>query len=305
MKSMSTLSRCLVLGAMTLPLALPVAAQATSTNSAIQTQGVIHERYSQEAIKQALRYVEGLEVQGQRLMTEALQVALGIEPVRSMAEFRKSRTHFINVLRTLQTGDAAIGLPVPQDPKLVSALEALRAVWDQVDPMFARFLAAEEISRTDVVLLAEFDAILVDLARQVEQAYEETFAKSNLASVAMITVVKAEHLSYLIERMQTEMLLIVYGHDVEKERELLAASYAEFEETLSGLMFGSPELKLIPPPHAEIELKLGAVQGKWNEIAPVLQKLTKDGQLDRAGATELVNRMEPLYQEMKQTVALY
>lgn len=281
------------------------AALLTAMPPAAAQNGHTAHRYSQQAMQQALRYVDELEVQGQRIMTEALQVALHIDEQASLARFQESHDFFVEVLHTLQKGDESIGLPVPESPELIAELDALQQIWDQLDAILGRVLQSGDVSRTDVILLSEFDSILVDISRQVEAAYEHQFAKNNLSSMAVTTVVKAEHQAFLIERMQTEILLIQYGHDVNEQRRLLAESAVIFEQTLEGLIAGNPANRLMPPPRADIKSQLRNVQRIWDEVAPTIDQIVAGGTVDLALVTQIVHRMEPLYTAMEHAVDLY
>lgn len=262
-------------------------------------------RYSQQAMQQALRFVDELEVQGQRIMTEALQVALQIEPDQSLARFEESREYFVTVLQTLKAGDPATGLPAPEEPELIAKLHALQQVWDQLDETLVNVIRSRSASRTDIILLSEFDGILVDISRQVANAYQHQFARTNLASMAVTTVVQAEHQSFLVERMQTEILLISYGHDVEEQRRQLAESAKSFDETLEDLISGNPAARLMPPPRVEIRSQLRNVQRIWDEVAPAIEQITTGAAVDLASVTQIVHRMEPLYAEMEMAIDLY
>lgn len=262
-------------------------------------------RYSQQAMQQALRYVDELEVQGQRIMTQAMQVALQIEPQQSMARFEESHDFFEEVLHRLQTGDPAIGLPEPEEPELIAELEALQQVWDQLDATLNRVLSSGAVTRTDVILLSQFDNILVDISRQVEEAYEHQFARTNLSSMAVTTVVQAEHQAFLIERMQTEILLMLYGHDVNAQRRELAESAAQFERTLEGLIEGNPAQRLMPPPNAETRAELRNVQRSWDEVAPMIERLVNSDTVDRTVVVPIITKMEPLYRQMERAVDHY
>lgn len=286
----------LALGAISLPLAPPVVAA-----QGAQTQ----QRYSQETMQQALRFVGQLEVQGQRLMTEAMQVALQIEPQQSLERFRTAHGYFEHVLRTLQNGDPALGLPVPEKSELVDPLEALQQVWNELDTTLENILLSGGVTGTDVILLSGLDNILVDIARQVEEAYAHEFSRTNLTSIAVTTVSLAEHQSMLIERMQTELLLTYYGHDAEMQRRRLAECAGAFERTLDGLITGNASLKLIPPPNAEIKAQLRVTQRIWDEVAPVLERTSQGQTVDREILVQTVHRMEMLYDEMERSVELY
>ncbi len=296
MTSSNVMGLLAFLGALALPLG---ASQAAKQIAAVE------ERYSQAEVQQALHHVEELAIQGQRLMTKALQVGLKIESERSYEEFQESRAYYLEALQKLQTGDAAAGIPVPKEAELTEPLQALQEVWIQLDPLFNALVTSGEISRSDLGLLDQYDAVLVDLTGKVEGAYQKKLSRASLISIASVTAARAEHLTFEIEHMVTEMLLIAYGYEVELERQRLGKTMAAFEETLGGLVVGNFALKLIPPPTVEVKAQLRTVQRMWDEIAPDLARLAAGGDMDRQTVTRVVNRMEPLYLEMKKTVPLY
>lgn len=263
------------------------------------------DRYSQQAIRGALRYVQELEVQGQRIMTEALQIALQIEPEQSLERFRASHDFFEEALHTLRNGDPSIGLPAADEPELIAEIDALQQIWNQLDATLLRVLDSGTASRADIILLNEFDKALVEISRQVEEAYEHRFARTNLASIAVTTVVEAEHLSFLVERMQTELLLVSFGHDVGQQRRLLGQDARDFERTLDGLISGNASLRLMPPPNAEIRSQLRDVQRIWDEIAPTVERVGEGDAIDRPTVIQMVGLMEPLYEQMERAVSLY
>lgn len=262
--------------------------------------------YSIDEMRHALRFVDELETKAQRMTAEALQMALDIEPEQSFANFKRSHDYFERVLSTLQTGDKALSLPAPTDPKLLEPLRRLQAVWDEVSGPVKKVLESGEVTRSDLTRLVELDNRLVEASRETEKAYEEVLqARVMFFSAALNNVVKAEHLSFLVEHITTEFLLIAYDHEASLHRQNLDKSTAEFELILNGLIHGDPDLHLVPAPNASVAAQLRKVELIWLEVAQTFKDAAAaSGTTDRATLYRVTEHMEPLFVEMEKSVDL-
>lgn len=262
--------------------------------------------YSVDAVQHALRFVDELDTNAQRMTAEALQLAMNIEPEHSFASFKRSHDDFERVLSTLRKGDEALGLPVPSDPRLLEPLQKLQGVWDQIGGPIEEILESGKVTRAQLVELAELDDVLVEASRETEQAYEEMLqARVLFFSAALNNVIKAEHLSFLVERITTEFLLIAYDHEVQLQRRNLGKSTAEFELILNGLIHGDPDLRLVQAPNADIATQLRKVELIWQEVAQDFkQAATTDDATDPDTLYRVTKYMEPLFAEMKKSVDL-
>lgn len=260
--------------------------------------------YSTSAIEHALRVVDELETQAQRMTAEALQLAMGIEPELSLERLRQAHDFFEKVLHTLQKGDEELGLPVPVDPKLLEPLVALQAMWDRIDVPVQKILDSGQVSREELIEMAELDHKLVEISQRTEKAYEKKLQENQLISVATVNLASAEHLSFLVEQMATEFLFIAYDHEVEEQRQMLGENTKHFERTLQGLIHGDPELRLVPAPDIGIASQLRKVESIWNDIAGTLVSAAGGAQVDPATIQRITERLEPLYEEMEKSVTM-
>lgn len=262
-------------------------------------------RYSIDAVQRALRFIDQLPTNAQRLTAEALQLALQIEPEHSYANFKRSHGQFETVLSTLNKGDEPLALPIPTDPKLLEPLRKLQAVWDELNDPIHKVLESGKVTRDDFVLLAVLNNQLIAASKDTRQAYQDVLLAKLPFTTALNNIVKAEQLSFLVERMTAEFLLIAYDHEASRQRRNLGESAAEFELILNGLMHGDPNLHLVPAQDPDIAAQLRKVEVIWLEVARTIKRTASTGETaDPETLYRVTEYMEPLFAEMQRSADL-
>ena len=262
-------------------------------------------RYSVDAVQHALRFVDELAINAQKMTAGVLQIALNIEPEHSFANFKRSHSHFETVLGALKKGDEALALPVPTDPTLLEPLQKLQAVWHQINVPAQRVLGSGKVSRDDLVLLVELHKVLIKAATDTGQAYQGVLLAQVPYSTALNNIIKGEQLSFLVERITTEFLLIAYDHEAQLQRQKLGESTAEFELILNGLIHGDPNLHLVRAQDAGIAAQLRKVELIWLEVVHLFKRVAAKGDsADPETLLRVTKRMGPLFVEMEKSVDL-
>lgn len=260
--------------------------------------------FGTEARKSLARFVGELPDQVQRISTAAMMMALGVDGAEHLGGIEKSRDFFLRVLKILNEGDAQHGIPPATAPKVLEALNKLEGLWLSYDAMIGKGLEAGGFGTEDLLVIARLAAPLSAATNDVADAYGEVHSKVMLRSILVPVTEESERQSVRIQEMFRDYLLIAYGHEVDKRRQSLAASIADFERVLTGLIQGDPELRLLAAVNAEIGGQLRQVQRVWKGLRPHMTAAV-GGEVDRAKLLRVAGLVDELYHEMHEVADLY
>ncbi len=250
-------------------------------------------RYSTDAVKTTLRRVNGLETQVQRITVEMAQVSLGLDKDASIQRLQKAYNQFELNLSVLSEGDAAIGMPAPSDPKIKSALADIRLAWDIFRSNILQTVWEKDVSRTNLLILAELDQTVLVATTRAAKAYREKFLKGNMVSLNTVTLVKAERQSYLAAKISSEFWLIALDYEVPRLRPHLAEDVKQFGRVLTGLRNGDPELQIFQIDDPTLQAALRQTQAIWDHVLPQLNSVV-------AGQRHPIDRRDRLKGDLEQ-----
>lgn len=262
------------------------------------------------AIKQIMRIVDALETQAQRMTVEMALLVLsgdasagtGFNLDSSLARLGIAHDYFEQLLGTLANGDKSIGLSAPSDPSILRALAELRAAWDIHKHEVGQVLERQRATRANLAVSAQLDKSVIDAASKTKKVFEDKLLKNKLISIDVLTLIKAEHQSFLIEKMAKNYLLIAVGYDAEKQRVQLAESAKRFDRVLNGLIGGDSQLQLMPARDAHLRAELSRVVYIWVRVKPQLDAAARNGKPDGETLKRVKSDMETLFQGMKKSV---
>ena len=259
-------------------------------------------QFSTDAVKTTLRRVNGLETQVQRITVEMAQIALNLDKSASVVRLQKAYNRFEQNLSILARGDAAIGIPAPSDPKIKGALGEVQVAWNTFRSNVLQTILKKDVSRTNLVILAELDQTLIAATTQAQKAYREKFLSQKMVSLSTLTLIQAERQSYLAGRITAEIWLITLNYEVSRLRPRLAENVKRFSRVLKGLRKGDPELQLFPIDNPSLRAALRRTQSVWERVLPHVDAVVTGRGLPTELHVRVRGDMEKLRDTMEKVV---
>ena len=298
-----TPSQCVVRLAAVIVLAAAFLGPASKAQATLETANATSE--GSHDIGHALVQVDEMATQAQRITTSLLLSGLDVAPKANLARAQKSLTFIDRMIQVARQGDPAMKLEAPSDPELLATVEVVEQLWAQLRPTFEGVIKTKKLRPEDVEVIAKNHLVLVKGILAMQKEFLRVLGQKNLVSILAYTAQQSEHLSFLIEEMASDLLLIVYGHDVQTNKLKLAKDQAIFQAALTDLIHGNPEKRLIAAPNEQIRAQLGKVKVLWEQFRPILEATAEGGMPSRQVLQTLVPLIETLYDEMATAAAYY
>lgn len=242
----------------------------------------------------------------QKMSKEFLLVALGYNERENLRNLKYSRETFARVLKGLRFGDADLELQSVEDSTIHARLSQVEQIWPEYESLILAGKAKGEISAKEVAAVAELRLPLLKSMHAAVEAYEELSNKRTKAfSLAEHLINIAGRQRMLTQKMSTEYLLIVYGHEVQDNRKKLAETMALFETSLNALLLGDAAQRIIPAPTPRIRAQLRAVEELWREFKPMMEVALKGGVIDQNALADMASLNVTLLTEMDNAVDMY
>ena len=242
----------------------------------------------------------------QKMSKEFLLVALGYNERENLRNLKYSRETFARVLKGLRFGDADLELQSVDDGSIHARLSRVEEIWPEFESLLLAATSKDDIAAEDVARIADMRLPLLGAMHEAVNAYEEVSNKDRKAfSLAEHLINIAGRQRMLTQKMTTEYLLIVYGHEVQENRERLAETIAMFETFLTGLILGDAKERIIPAPTPCIRAQLRAVERIWQEFKPMVAAVLKGGKADQDAIADVASLNVTLLTEMDNAVDLY
>ena len=242
----------------------------------------------------------------QMMAKDALLVALDIDRDARLQNLEYWRGMFDRTLKGLRDGDDMLGLPAASNPAIVAQLDRAGVHWETIQSELRDGLAARDISAAQVAVIAGDSVDLLAAFEGVAAGYIEEAHRNRLTSMLSNALIETGRGTMLSQRMATEFLLIVYGHEVEANRASLGGSIAQFDTVLDNLVNGNLDERLLPPPNDEVKDQLLRARRIWeDEFRPVLRRALDAGRPSPDLAVEMVEANGLLLEQMKSVTGLY
>lgn len=225
----------------------------------------------------------------EQMTNGAMLAVLGIDTERNVREVRSARDLFSRSMRGLRSGDVELGLTATTSPEVVSELARVEAFWPRYDQTLQAILtsltASSEVSERRIRELSEIHALMIEAVGQAADAFEEFSTGGDAHSILSTTLNGSGQLRTHSQLMLGELLAIAYHANEEQNRQQLGQATLEFDRTLTGLIQGDPELRLLPAPNDQIRAELAKIQRLWSEIQPILDRVAAGGNVDQQSIT--------------------
>lgn len=242
----------------------------------------------------------------QKMSKEFLLVALGYNARENLRNLRYSRETFARVLKGLRHGDSELELQYVENTTIHAKLSKVEELWPAFESLLQENIAQEDIPAESVAAVAERRLPLLGAMHETVVAYEElSRERAKAFSLAERLVNIAGRQRMLTQKMSTEFLLIVYGHEVQAHREKLAGTMATFEKYLNALLVGDPAERIIAAPTPRIRSQLRAVDRLWQEFKPMMEAALQGREIGPDALADMASLNVTLLTEMDNAVDLY
>lgn len=257
-------------------------AVATPTISLAQEPGETQVAPVSGADEKAVGFARINAVDRQRMLGEMMAKALcftdlRLERKKHSNQLSASKFVFESNLINLTDGSEMLGLPPENRPKLISAINELKASWvdnaTAINGWFgARWGKKLFAAKAYQVNLSFYDKLTgtIDVYRQASHT-DDKFKQSALTGLLI-----AGRQRMLSQKFAKEVCQIAATHEVEANRERLKGSMALLEDTTKKLVTGDAQLGLPDEPPGIILDAIEVARVKFAEIEPVLESV-RDG----------------------------
>lgn len=235
----------------------------------------------------------------QQIGKEALLVALGVDKENNLKRLQESHAKFQRITAGLRAGDAELGLTATTEPELLRHINRVDQLWASVDQLLAVGLKGEEIPQEQVIAVAEMTEPLYSVVDELVKALRLEAQKGQIVfSINLLAIDYATRQSMLSQKLTKELLLVAYGHAVEKNRKALARSSSHFDRVLKGLLDGDLQLRLREAPTPEIRIELQKALKMWSGFLPSVEGVANGQEVN----PELLNEVSDLNLSLLATI---
>lgn len=241
----------------------------------------------------------------QKMAKEALLVALAINEDQNLENLEASRSLFRRTLTGLREGDMELGLLPTTDPQILEKLEKVEEIWPLYNTTIQDALDSGSVSESQLARIVELNVPLLKAVSETIMTYKLLASHGALNSMLGSAIDHAGRQVMLSQKMSKEFLLIASGHDIERNRRNLEETAALFDRTLTALLEGNAEMRILPAPNPEINGQLRKVQQIWMEFRPLLDRALGGKETDAAAMAQVARMNTPLLKAMNMVVFMY
>ncbi|MEM6689073.1 MAG: type IV pili methyl-accepting chemotaxis transducer N-terminal domain-containing protein [Planctomycetota bacterium] len=247
----------------------------------------------------------------QRMLTqkkskEALFVTADVNAGSLRGYLNKTTTLFESTLTGLRDGDASVGLPATENPRIVKQLDKVQEMYLELKPLFDKVSQGGVLSADDMTLLAENNLPLLKEMNKAVKMYERGAKKVLSGDEAAAVVINlAGKQRMLTQKMTKEALLVQLGVAKDENVLNLRETATLFDSTLAGLLDGNEDLELPGTSDEKIREQLGVVCSLWTKLEPSFQSVLGGNALSAGELATLSTDNVTLLKEMNKAVQMF
>lgn len=251
---------------------------------------------------------------GQWLLVEqmtngAMLAALGIDADQNIRGVREARDQFSRTLRGLRYGDHELGLVRASQEEILDALARVEAVWPRYDQQIQTIIVSLHgpggIDEAQIGNLSVLHAQMTEALDPAIAVFREYSYGGDTHSILTTTLNGSVDLRSRTQLILRELLAIAHRQDEEQNRRQLSRDAQDFHRTLSGLIHGDLERRLLPAATDEIRAELAKVQQLWAEIEPILAGIAAGGAVDQRSIATVSRHTDRMIGPLTQTSLMY
>jgi len=241
----------------------------------------------------------------QKMSKESALIALEVDKDQNLRNLQSTRDLFDRTLHGLREGDAELGLPQTTDPEILEKLEKVEEIWPLFDAAVRQSVEEGEVSASRLETIADLSLPILLAIDATVETYEFVAAQRGAFTILKNAIGVTGRQRMLSQRMSKEFLLVVYGHEVERNRKSLRETIKSFDQILEGLIDGNLEMRLLAAPTPEIKSQLKKVRRIWEEIQPILMSVADGASPDRKAIANVMRLNMPLLDAINLAVFMY
>lgn len=241
----------------------------------------------------------------QKMSKEALFVTADVETAALRKSLSQTTRLFEETLAGLRDGEASLGLPATENPRIVKQLNKVEAMYRELKPLFESVAEGGVLSAQEIEVLANKNLPLLKEMNKAVKMYERGAKKVLGGDEAAAVVINLAGKQRMLTQKMTKEALLVHLN-VAKEDNLLnlRETTALFDRTLAGLLDGDGDLELPGTKDSAIRSQLGTVSKLWAKLAPTFKSFQSGG-ASTDQLSELSKENVTLLKEMNKGVKLF
>lgn len=244
----------------------------------------------------------------QRIAASACLLSLGVDAEASETALSEAQLIYGATLDQLEKGDANAGLPAATDPLVIASIETARRVWAPLDAAVSRILSGEagiedmrEIASGEGQLLAASQAVVASLTASAARGTGDPALAHAIDLAGRQRMLSQATIKDSCLLSQAALA----GLDPAQITADLTARTDLFEETAGELRAGNEDAGIAPPPNAEAENALDAVQLTWQDMRELLNPALDGAPLSADRLGDLATSYSVLLPQLEDVVWYY
>jgi len=206
----------------------------------------------------------------ERMTNSALLAILEVDASPRLQSIHWSRDRFAKMQTNLLKGNPHLGLRPTTEPKILETLDKTELQWRRYNSVFEKIVKSGTVSETQISILAERHANTIEALRQTVQSYRYFVNGGQHHSILSSTINGTGRLRASAQLVLRKLMMAAHNKYAKEERQKLADSTREFDETINGLIDGDPGRGLVAAATHEIKRELLKVRVMWNNVRPIL-----------------------------------
>lgn len=246
----------------------------------------------------------------QKMSKEILLIINDIDPEENKKLLYKTAALFNLTLNGLISGDSNLGLVKIEKPSIMRKLYKVTKFWHKfrinVDVVLLMDKKTPLQNQDDLLTdIAQQNLQLLEYMEDVVDWYQDESKSANKKSYEeAVTINSAGRQRMRTQKMTKELLLTVSGINLDSmnNREELAKTMFDFEQTLRGLLNGNREQKLLKVNAVQNQLR--EIENQWRQYKSLLEKSIKT-KLSPKDWENVVKLNLTLLEQMDNAVQMY
>ena len=191
-----------------------------------------------------------------------------------------------------------------QNPDIRAGLLEVQALGEGLLPSVRQVMSGDAHS-VAVALVLRWNGPVLKQMNAVVGMMESHKAGTVMRSDLAITLNEAGRQRMLSQRIAKNVCFVATGLAPQTARAALVRDVARFEKTLNGLMQGNPQQQLLKAPTFEIANRLAQVQSGWNDVQPMIARVSDGGAVTAQDLRQIDQHLEGILGRMNAAVGLW
>ncbi len=247
-----------------------------------------------------------LRMLSQRISASVCNRAAGLAVADAEKYLKRAVRDYRRIIKGLEHGDDGLGLYGPETDRIVLRdLGKLNDMWAPLDETF-QTVANEELTADHAKMVARAVPQMLELSEHLVGTVSAEYSDpSQMLQSEAILMNISERQRKLEQTIANATCMIGEGIDVPAAQAMMTEAMGLYDVSLEALRFGRPELGVAAAPTQAIELWLGDIKERWDDVRPTMEKIAAEGVVSDADRTFVYEEMNKLTWMMNVTVGQY